>query len=163
MEPLHPDDDAPPRKDPLAALERTADLDSLVDESWADDDPIDEILPEPPGSGIGAVELDEVAEDDDGTELEPAITQEAPLPARVDDPVVLSWRSTAYVDGDPVPAVADPSRARTVWTRPGGQGTAKARLRIAGVVVETEVELADGRSSLRIGRDVLAGRFWIEV
>ena len=44
-----------------------------------------------------------------------------------------------------------------------GAGKASARLRIAGVVLEAQVQLEDGRGSLRIGRDLLAGRFWIEV
>jgi hypothetical protein len=156
-------DDRPLPSDPLLDLDvARRDLHSLVDETWADDAPDVDVLPEPVAPPIGSIDVDGIA-DDDGTELEAVVTQEAPLPPRVADPVVVSWRSTVYVDGEPVPAQADPGASTTVWTRPGGAGTARARLRIAGVVVEAEVELADGRSSVRLGRDVLAGRFWIEV
>jgi hypothetical protein len=157
-----PGDDQPLPADPLDDLSSLADLDALVDEAWADDAPDAEVLPPPEQRSIAALELEPVA-DEAGSEIDVVITQEAPLPARAADPVVVGWRSTIYVDGEPVPAVCDPMAARTTWTRPGGRGQAQARLRIAGVVVEAEVDLSDGRPAVRLGRDVLAGRFWIEV
>ncbi len=157
-------DDRPLPGDPLSDLEEAhRDLDSLLDQAWPDDAPDEDVLPEPLAPTTRAADLGRIA-DDDGTELDVVLTQEAPLPSRASDPVMLPWRSTVYVDGEPVPAQADPTAARTTWTRPGGEGTARARLRVAGVVVEAvEVLLADGRSDVRLGRDVLAGRFWIEV
>jgi len=157
-------DDRPLPGDPLSGHDVVhRDLDSLLDQEWADDAPDEDVLPEPPAPRIGVADLGGIA-DDDGTELEVVNTQEAPLPLRAVDPVMLPWRTTVYIDGEPVPAQADPTAAQTTWTRPGGEGTARARLRVAGVVAESvDVLLADGRSNVRLGRDVLAGRFWIEV
>jgi len=158
-----PPDDRPLAGDLLSVEEDGAsELDSLVSEAWPDDAPDEEVLPEVVLASIESLDLGEIA-DDGGSELVAVIPQEAPRPDPAPDPVVVGWRCTAMVDGEEVPAVCDPMASRTTWTRPGGRGRVHARLRVAGVVVETEVDLSDGRPALRLGRDVLAGRFWIEV
>ena len=147
--------------DALDGLERT--LADLVEQSWPDDEPLEEVsLDAPTPTGLHPMDQD-AATDDDGDDFEPVITQEAPLPDLRADPVVLPWRCTAMVDGVAVPCVADPGEARTALTEPGGHGERAVRLRIAGLVVPAVVQVDDGRPRLRLGRDVLANRFWIAV
>jgi hypothetical protein len=74
---------------------------------------------------------------------------------------ILPWTLVVSLDGRPVPATVDPSLERTLWLRttpsPSPQ---EVRLLIAGHTLLLEIDCATGeQESLRLGLDVLAGRF----
>lgn len=78
---------------------------------------------------------------------------------------ILDWEQQVSVPelGRDLPAVLDPTEARTTWLRPGSAAP-QTRLTIAlgGDRIEVHPTLRDSATeSLRIGRDVLAGRFLV--
>jgi hypothetical protein len=171
-------DDAPDPLEPHPLSEEWADdpLDpELLDtDAWPDDldeptvpdDLLERELEElPPLDDVGDDGVEEdfelPAEDppleDDLTDLD------APDDSSQD---ILPWSLVVTLDGRPVSATVDPSLERTLWLRTavdlpsGGPTTREVRLLIAGHTLLLEVDCATApQEGLRLGLDVLAGRF----
>ncbi|MCB9676613.1 MAG: hypothetical protein H6737_15965 [Alphaproteobacteria bacterium] len=135
---------------------------------------------------IGQLELDDVdllqdlddfvaldRSEPDGTAL-PSPLEQAPLHLIEDDLEdfstqeelpILPWRLEAHLLelGEHVPAVLDPTRARSVWEKPGASPEivqTTVRLRMLDIPAEIEVVAGDA-PLLRLGRDIIGGRLLI--
>jgi hypothetical protein len=159
-------------------------LDPQLDEEWVDD-PLD---PELMDADAWPDDLDEPTVPDNLLEREleelpplddvgdDGVEEDFELPAEdppleddladldaPDDvpPGILPWTLTVTLDQRPVSATVDPSLERTLWLRTTpGPATCEVRLLIAGHTLLLEVDCAAAeQESLRLGLDVLAGRF----
>jgi len=166
------DDDDAPADDPLddddlgPASEPTEDvlLELLDPGRWPDEPDDADPLP-PPSAPEPAAALDLVSDDEEGLELEPIRTEEAPLPSLADDPVVIPWHSEGLVDGAATVVIADPTQPGSLLMRRAApHGPAEIRVRLAGVTfrLSVTVESSPEGDRLRLGRDALRGRFLVD-
>lgn len=134
--------------------------DLLDPDRWADDDPAEDVpLPREPTDAVSYDALAEAPDDDDGSFIQPAVTEEVPVPLLDQEAVVLPWCGEVLVDGEPTPMIADPTAATTTLSRPTTTGRQRVRIRALGCVAHCTIEVVEGPPSVRLGRDVLAGRF----
>lgn len=172
-EPLHAPPPPPPARHPPAPVDDDGpegpDLLDDADEGEAGDDdlgldwPDDDPLPEdwtadlPPADDDPMDDGNDAPDDDSLPEEETDPPVDEPMDDGWDDPVVVSWRTTATVNGHPMPAVLEPSRERTVWL---GGVAGRVAIRLEGTdTLDVDVDACPAETpSLRIGRDVLAGR-----
>ena len=135
------DEDGTELEEPATSLE-LEEAPPSVDDQGGTDDPFDALHPE-----------DELA------------TPPPPPDARPADPrPILPWRTTAHVDGEPVPTILAPSMPASTWRgAPEGAADTPHTIELAGLRFELVPETVDGAPLLILGRDALEGRVLVEV
>lgn len=159
-----PPDDRP--GDPLPPLDddEPDELPLLED---VPDDPGGDWLPEEPREDVALPDLRAPDDADDGSWAPDPEPPAPDLDADAAEPPVLSWRETARLPlyGVDVPAILDPTAARSVWIVPpdalpiDATNHATLDVVIGPLRVRVSVEIRVGPEPvLRLGRDALAGR-----
>jgi hypothetical protein len=154
-----PSDDLPLERDALdgAALAKPA---HWVDECWPDDPPSADPLADPRPLAI-ALDLGGIDDGEGTTWSEPASSASW---VSAPEPAVIPWRLVGMVNGSPMTIFADPCSAKSRWSAPlTDAGASLVEVVVAGLQLSLTVERVQGEPALWLGRDALAGRFFVMV